>query len=50
MLKFVGYFYTSVDSGSTWIEWSTNGQKDWRSIASSSDGMKLVAGVSSEEL
>jgi len=48
---YTGYIYTSTDSGATWTE-QNNGDdrfgsfiKDWRSIASSSDGTKLAAGA-----
>lgn len=38
-----GYIYTSTDYG---VNWTARGEvKDWKSITSSSDGTKLVAGV-----
>ena len=48
-----GLIYTSTDSGATWTE-QDNGDKsggfakNWRTIASSSDGTKLAAGVNGE--
>jgi photosystem II stability/assembly factor-like uncharacterized protein len=38
-----GQIYISTDSGVTWTPRESN--RNWRSIASSSDGVKLVAGV-----
>jgi photosystem II stability/assembly factor-like uncharacterized protein len=38
-----GYIYTSTDSGVTWTEQTSAGSKNWKSIASSADGTRLVA-------
>ena len=38
----VGYIYTSTDSGATWTERTSSGIHMWGSVASSSDGMKLI--------
>jgi hypothetical protein len=37
------YIYTSADSGATWTQRTTAGQKTWRSIACDSTGTNLVA-------
>ena len=39
-----GYIYTSTDSGRTWTERQGAGSKQWRSVATSADGTKLIAG------
>ena len=41
----VGKFYTSLDSGATWVQQTAGLPTDakWQSIASSADGMKLAA-------
>jgi hypothetical protein len=39
--------YTSTDGGATWVERTSSGTRSWVSVALSSDGTKLVAGVSS---
>lgn len=39
----IGNIWTSVDSGATWTERATS--RRWKCVASSSDGVKLVAGV-----
>jgi len=41
----LGYIYTSGDSGATWTEQTSAGSRNWSSIASSSDGTKIVASV-----
>ena len=41
-----GYIWTSTDSGVTWTEQIASGQRQWESIASSSDG--TVRGVRNE--
>jgi hypothetical protein len=41
------YLYTSVNSGATWSEQRGPGLGAWQSVASSSDGSKLVAVASS---
>ena len=38
-----GYIYTSITSGDGWTEQTGSGRRDWRGIASSSNGAKLVA-------
>jgi hypothetical protein len=39
-----GYIYTSTDSGAHWTQQgSTGGPHNWQTLASSADGMKLVA-------
>ena len=38
-----GYIYTSADSGVTWTEQTSSGQRNWKSITCSSDGNKLAA-------
>ena len=39
-----GYLYTSGDSGATWMQTGTSlGAQNWASVASSSNGTKLVA-------
>ena len=38
-----GYLYTSIDSGATWTAQTGAGKRYWASVASSSDGTKLVA-------
>jgi len=38
-----GYIYTSTDGGVTWTERTTSGQRNWTSITSSADGLKLTA-------
>ncbi len=38
-----GYIYTSTDAGATWTQQTSAGNRDWYSIASSSDGTKLAA-------
>ena len=35
---------TSADGGATWTEQPNSGVRDWRKLASSADGMKLVTG------
>ncbi len=40
-----GYIFTSVDSGKTWVTRTTSGQRNWKAMASSADGVKLVAVV-----
>ncbi len=40
-----GYIYTSHNSGNTWLENSSAGLNEWRSITASSDGSKIFAGV-----
>ncbi|QWR77393.1 hypothetical protein [Candidatus Magnetomonas plexicatena] len=40
---FSGYIYTSADSGVTWTAQASAGSRFWYGIASSSDGIKLVA-------
>jgi len=40
-----GYIYTSTDSGVNWTEQTSVGIRNWASIASSSDGLKLAACV-----
>ena len=37
------YIYTSTDSGVSWTEQTSSGQRYWSSIASSADGTKLAA-------
>lgn len=39
----VGYIYTSIDSGNTWTRRDTAGAKNWYRVASSADGLKIVA-------
>jgi hypothetical protein len=41
------YIYTSTDSGATWTEQTAAGARQWVGFASSSDGAKLAATVSS---
>lgn len=41
----LGYIYTSADAGATWTEQTSAGSRNWSSIASSSDGTKIVASV-----
>ena len=43
-----GYIYTSIDGGATWIEQTTASKRFWNSIASSSDGARLVSCVPTE--
>ena len=43
-----GYIYTSIDGGATWNEQTTASMRFWNSIASSSDGARLVSCVSTE--
>ncbi len=38
-----GYIYTSTDSGATWTERRSAGSRNWGSITSSADGIKLAA-------
>jgi photosystem II stability/assembly factor-like uncharacterized protein len=38
-----GYIYTSADSGVTWTARLTDANRNWRSIAGSTDGTKLAA-------
>jgi len=38
-----GYIYTSTDSGATWVQRKSAGERGWSAVASSSDGTKLVA-------
>ena len=45
-----GHFYTSTDSGVTWILQAASPLKNWTSVASSADGSKLVAGVNNGQL
>lgn len=40
------YILTSDDAGNTWTELTTAGEREWGSIACSSDGSLIVAGVS----
>jgi photosystem II stability/assembly factor-like uncharacterized protein len=40
---FGGYIYTSTDSGVTWVQRTSAGSKYWYGLASSNDGMKLIA-------
>jgi photosystem II stability/assembly factor-like uncharacterized protein len=40
-----GYIYMSVDNGVTWVQQTAGGLWNWRAIASSADGAKLVAGA-----
>lgn len=40
---FYDYIYQSVDNGASWKTLTNSGTHPWRSIASSSDGTKLVA-------
>lgn len=37
------YIYTSTDSGVTWTARTSSGKNTWLSVASSSDGLKLLA-------
>ena len=37
--------HTSADSGATWTPQAGSGSRNWRTVASSADGMKLVAAV-----
>jgi len=41
-----GYIYTSIDSGVTWTPSESTGTGFWRSVAASSDGVKLIVGNS----
>lgn len=41
-----GYIYRSTDGGATWIEETEAGQRNWFSLAVSSDAAVIVAGVS----
>jgi|GEM_PF-1181952 len=45
-----GYIYTSTNSGTGWIRVDTAGKRQWRSIAISSDGTKLVASTQNGEI
>jgi hypothetical protein len=40
-----GYIYTSTDSGVNWTQQTNSGQRQWKGITSSSDGIKLAASV-----
>jgi hypothetical protein len=40
-----GNIWTSTDTGVTWVELTNSGRRNWRGIASSSDGTKLTAFV-----
>jgi photosystem II stability/assembly factor-like uncharacterized protein len=40
-----GYIYSSIDSGETWTKQTNAGSRNWKFIASSSNGTKLVAVV-----
>jgi photosystem II stability/assembly factor-like uncharacterized protein len=40
-----GYIYTSTDSGASWNREMSDITRNWSSVASSSDGTKLIAGV-----
>ena len=40
-----GYIWTSSDAGTTWTQNASAGQRVWRKIAASPDGMYLAAGV-----
>jgi len=40
------YIYTSTDSGANWTQQVSSGANQWFCISSSSDGTKLIAGVS----
>src|SRR5579859_3741656 len=42
--QFLGGLYTSIDSGSTWVQTGAP-QTNWATVASSSDGNRLVAAV-----
>jgi photosystem II stability/assembly factor-like uncharacterized protein len=39
-----GSIYTSTDSGISWTERKSAGQRQWETVASSDDGMTLIAG------
>ncbi len=39
----LGYISTSTDLGNTWVVRTGAGRRNWQSIASSSDGLKLAA-------
>ena len=43
---YIGYIYTSTDSGVTWTAQTDAGSRVWWSVTSSSDGTKLVAVMS----
>jgi uncharacterized repeat protein (TIGR02543 family) len=38
-----GDIFTSTDSGATWVDRASAGMKNWGPVASSSDGLKIVA-------
>ena len=38
-----GYIFTSIDAGGTWTQKASAGNRNWQAIASSSDGVKLIA-------
>ncbi len=40
-----GFIYTSTDAGYTWTKQIGAGQRGWSTVASSSDGTKLIAAV-----
>ncbi len=39
------YIYTSADGGATWSKLEASGLRGWRSVACSSDGVRVIAGV-----
>ena len=42
-VRYSSYIYMSTDSGATWTQQTSAGQRVWRSIAFSPDGTKLIA-------
>ena len=38
-----GFIYTSTDSGATWVQRLSAGQKNWGAVASSANGLNLIA-------
>jgi photosystem II stability/assembly factor-like uncharacterized protein len=43
-----GYIYTSTDTGATWTTQTHDGPRNWSGIASSADGINLLACTSSD--
>ncbi len=50
LMMYSGPMYTSTDSGFTWTPSAGAGSHHWQSVASSSDGTKLVAVVRYEQI
>jgi photosystem II stability/assembly factor-like uncharacterized protein len=45
-----GQIYISDDAGVTWVSQSSPGTGNWTAVASSADGLRLVAGASGADI